>query len=581
MSESERSLALVIDDEQDIRRVVRLALEHEGWQVTESTNGREGLGMIRRLCPGMVIIDLMLPEMSAIEVMRRLASEPSFQDMPTLLISGVNRKAQVLQDFWDLPLRYKDFLPKPFSAKQLIKHVQALKPPSHHRVDPRTPRTQPDAAESSESAPPTAPPWLRAAEHNRPTRQQAHKPSPPASPPPQQPVADTPKAFGDEPRQQPPSPPRPEATSPTPTGEDRTPSPRQAHPTQAGEIKAQPIARRPEFRILIVDDDPDICALLRAALGTYFTVETADNGMQALADLEPFAPDLIILDINMPVLGGLETAEAIRRHPIFRRMPIFFLTGESNPQLPRKAFDVGGNLYLRKPIDPMQMVRYIDYFLKETGLQPGEHGAQPAPAKTREPADPATAAKDRLRILTCDYNIEDHRLLKKLLEEKDEHPPEIQGGPFELIWSEDPYLALGNIGRWEPDLILYNPRNPHLDGVAFGQMLLMNEQIGRPRIAFIGTRFFEADQSYSKRHFGLEVIELNTEREQIKRKLQEAIRIASRHIRPKQLTHARIRDEEIERLKTLQARNARQVRQRQSLRKQFEQIQQFIDTHFE
>src|SRR5690606_38532588 len=103
-----------------------------------------------------------------------------------------------------------------------------------------------------------------------------------------------------------------------------------------------------------------------------------------LRALDEFAPDIVLSDIDMPVMNGLQTAEAIRRHPLLGSFPIFFFTGQTDTSLPRKVFDVGGNLYLRKPVDPNQLLKFMDYFIDEMGLKPGAHGVQPQAA---EPAD--------------------------------------------------------------------------------------------------------------------------------------------------------------------------------------------------
>ena len=249
--------------------------------------------------------------------------------------------------------------------------------------------------------------------------------------------------------------------------------------------------------------------------------------MEGLEQLDRFAPDFVICDINMPVMNGLETVEAIRRHPLMCRVPVFFLTAETDASLPRKAFDLGANLYLRKPLDPLRLLKNIDYFLKETGLKPGANTPKPANAPAAKPPaaapTPAPVASGAVRILTVDFNIENQKVLRKLLEGHTE-PPLVPGGPFETLWTEDPRHALGNLVRWEPDLILYNPRNPGLDGVAFGQTLLMQKLGGQQEIALIGTRFYDIDANYSRQHFQRGVIELDADEAAIARKLSEAVK---------------------------------------------------------
>jgi CheY-like chemotaxis protein len=319
---------------------------------------------------------------------------------------------------------------------------------------------------------------------------------------------------------------------------------------------------------------------MQTVLGFFHTVQMAGNGMEGLEQLDRFAPDFVICDINMPVMNGLETVEAIRRHPLMCRVPVFFLTAESDSSLPRKAFDLGANLYLRKPLDPLRLLKNIDYFLKETGLWPGSRAPGPAsPPPGPKSAAAAPAAGGPLRILTVDFNIENQRLLRELLEGGPDAPA-LAGGPFETLWTEDSRHALGNLVRWEPDLILYNPRNPGLDGVAFGQTLLLQKLSGVQQIAFIGTRFYEIDFKYSRQHFQREVIDLDAARATIAHLVGAAVKAARARLRPKRFTFEQIKAEEIERLRQRQATSARHAREREVLRQRYSGIQDFIDKQF-
>ena len=118
------------DDEQDIRHVARLALELEGWRVMEAENGLESWRLVRENLPALVIIDLMMPQMSGVEVCHKIAEDANLRNVPVLLISGVNERAKILDDFWDLPLRYKNFLHKPFSTDELLGAIHGILPPT-------------------------------------------------------------------------------------------------------------------------------------------------------------------------------------------------------------------------------------------------------------------------------------------------------------------------------------------------------------------------------------------------------------------------------------------------------------------
>lgn len=104
-------------------------------------------------------------------------------------------------------------------------------------------------------------------------------------------------------------------------------------------------------KILIVDDEEFIRMLLTQELEAEgFEVDCAVNGFDCLQKLNTYQPDLILLDISMPDIDGIETAREIRKLKPFDKTPIIFLTGASTTETLRKGFDAGGDEYLNKPI---------------------------------------------------------------------------------------------------------------------------------------------------------------------------------------------------------------------------------------
>lgn len=485
--------ALVIDDEQDIRDVARMTLEFNGWRVLTAADGRSALDIMRREKPALVLVDLMMPAMSGMELCNKMTGELAMADVPVLMISAASAKAHVVQDFLDLPLAHHDFLHKPFEADALIAAVKALVP--------------------ADTAPAAATP----------------RPATPPAPAPAMPL-------------------------PTPP---------------AG----------PAWRVLVVDDEPDILAIMRTALSMRYTVETASNGMAGLEAAETFAPDFIITDINMPHMNGLQMVQAIRRHPVLYAAPVFFMTGETDKDLPRQAYDVGGNLYLRKPVDAMQLLKYIEHFLKETGLEPGAYVGRIAPPKRRV-SKPVPAKPGPLRVLVVDHEPEHIGMLRRIFSAGSTQKASVSGGPFEMLSTCDPEAALGNLTRWQPDLIIYNTRNPGLDGVAFGQMLAMHHGKGAWQVVLSGTQFFPVEVEYSKRNFGLNVVHLDGEPEAVAQRLAEPVLLARRQWKPKQIPMTQLRQEDAELQKALKMEDDRQALQREAFRARYQGIQQFIDNTF-
>ena len=104
--------------------------------------------------------------------------------------------------------------------------------------------------------------------------------------------------------------------------------------------------------VLIADDDPDILALISLRLSTAgFKVIQASNGEQALELVRVHFPDVVILDVMMPIKSGWEVAKALRQDARFKKVGIIVLTaiGETINEITSPLF--GANAYLNKPFD--------------------------------------------------------------------------------------------------------------------------------------------------------------------------------------------------------------------------------------
>ena len=107
-------------------------------------------------------------------------------------------------------------------------------------------------------------------------------------------------------------------------------------------------------RVLVVEDDPDLAALEADVLvESGHAVEIASNGREALDAVERAPPDLILLDMKMPVMGGREFAEEYRRRAP-EAAPIVVVTAADDAQ--RRAAEVGASAWIGKPFDPDALV---------------------------------------------------------------------------------------------------------------------------------------------------------------------------------------------------------------------------------
>jgi two-component system, OmpR family, alkaline phosphatase synthesis response regulator PhoP len=129
-------------------------------------------------------------------------------------------------------------------------------------------------------------------------------------------------------------------------------------------------------KILIVDDEPDIIEFLQYNLKKEgFVVVSANDGRQAIAIAEKEKPDLIILDIMMPELDGVETCRLLRSKKEFATTPIAFLTARDEDFAQITALDVGGDDYITKPIKPRVLISRIGALLRRTAAAADEDNA--------------------------------------------------------------------------------------------------------------------------------------------------------------------------------------------------------------
>ena len=125
-------------------------------------------------------------------------------------------------------------------------------------------------------------------------------------------------------------------------------------------------------KILIVDDEPDIRELIEYNLKKEgYQVFTASNGQEGVAEAKRSHPDLIILDIMMPKMDGIEACRVLRTMTEFKNTFMVFLTARSEEYSEIAGFNVGADDYIAKPIKPRALVSRINAILRRNS-QPGE-----------------------------------------------------------------------------------------------------------------------------------------------------------------------------------------------------------------
>jgi two-component system, OmpR family, alkaline phosphatase synthesis response regulator PhoP len=123
--------------------------------------------------------------------------------------------------------------------------------------------------------------------------------------------------------------------------------------------------KKREIKILLVDDEPDILEIVGYNLSQEgFQIVTATNGKDAIAKAKKELPQLIIMDVMMPEMDGMEACEAIRKIPELSNVIITFLTARSEDYSQVAGFDAGADDYISKPIKPKLLVSKVKALLR-------------------------------------------------------------------------------------------------------------------------------------------------------------------------------------------------------------------------
>src|SRR5579875_3597780 len=114
---------LVVEDEDDIRTLVRYNLEQESFRVDEARDGAEAYDLIRRRAPDAVVLDLMLPGMPGLELCQKLRADSATRAMPILMLTA---KGAEVDRVLGLEMGADDYVVKPFSPREVVARIRAL-----------------------------------------------------------------------------------------------------------------------------------------------------------------------------------------------------------------------------------------------------------------------------------------------------------------------------------------------------------------------------------------------------------------------------------------------------------------------
>ncbi len=232
----------------------------------------------------------------------------------------------------------------------------------------------------------------------------------------------------------------------------------------------RPVIDKPT--VLVVDDTPDNLTLMSGLLKDQYKVKIANNGERALkVALTGTAPDIILLDIMMPVMDGYETCRQLKANPETRDIPVIFLTAKAEVEDEIEGFELGAVDYITKPISPpivlarvqtqLQLKRVRDYLRdKNEFLEAEVQRRTEEVVAIQEVTILAMASLAETRDNDTGNHIRRTQYYIRILAEKLRHHPRFNyflddDKTIDLLFKSAPLHDIGKVGI--PDHILLKP----------------------------------------------------------------------------------------------------------------------------
>jgi two-component system alkaline phosphatase synthesis response regulator PhoP len=195
------------------------------------------------------------------------------------------------------------------------------------------------------------------------------------------------------------------------------------------------------YKILVVDDEEDIVEFVSYNLKREgFRVNTARNGKEAIEKANAFQPHLILLDIMMPEMDGIEACEEIRTNPVLSDTLIAFLSARSEDYSQIAGYNAGGDDYISKPIRPKVLTSKIKALLKRYAHRQEENKKATAPGNT---FGDLIVDRDRYLIIVNGKEIELPKKEFKLLSLLTSRPSMVftREEIFDKIWGSEVFVS--------------------------------------------------------------------------------------------------------------------------------------------
>ncbi|BCL69883.1 putative CheY-like fused with Metal-dependent phosphohydrolase [Vibrio nigripulchritudo MADA3029] len=222
--------------------------------------------------------------------------------------------------------------------------------------------------------------------------------------------------------------------------------------------------------ILIVDDTAENRTLITGLLKDDYRVLAAVSGMQALELCERFNPDMVLLDIMMPVMDGYEVCYKLKKNPKTESIPVIFLTAKSQIEDEQKGFDVGAVDYILKPISPPILLARVQTHLKlKFAMESLKEHNDVLEQRVKERTEELELLQDATILAmaslaeTRDNDTGNHirrtqkyvKILAETMAESPKYASKLDSETIEALYKSAPLHDIGKVGI--PDNILLKP----------------------------------------------------------------------------------------------------------------------------
>ncbi|MGF1572221.1 MAG: PleD family two-component system response regulator [Sumerlaeia bacterium] len=292
---------LIVDDEEDIRIILKTTLEEE-FEVVEAHDGLDALEKLDRYEPDFICLDVMMPLMDGFETCEMIRKNSKYNEIPIMFLTAMGGTQNTKEGYGKGANLY---LTKPFEPSRLLKNIRVQL--SEHTNYKRKRYTIEE---------------LHAYEENH------QRQSTPSS-----------------------------AKFEVPDSVSKENLEKIMRSTRQIERGEQKVPKQPKPRVLLVDDDPDLLFLMTQTLDDYAEIITADDGMQAVQNLVKYQPDLLVIDVMIPKMNGLQLCESLRGNKAFSEIPILICSAKCRDKDIAIAKKVGANDFLAKPFETAELVR--------------------------------------------------------------------------------------------------------------------------------------------------------------------------------------------------------------------------------